>query len=317
MATESPPATIVDSPETRRERLEAFLSQKRVLAILTVVPALLLFSFINLFPIFWAISAGFFEIPLHDPTWSWVGIQHYASLAVDAAFHHSLWLSVVFAVGSVALQLTAGVALALLISKSFKFDKVVRAIMFLPYLIPTAILGFLAMWMTNSTWGIVNVIMENAGVIDDRIAWLGSETWAMFSVVVISSWKYTIFVTIMVVARLQGIPNGYYEAADVAGANAWQKFRDITFPNLKGVIFIVVLLRGVWMFLKYDIVWILTRGGPGDATQISALYAYETAFNFNRLGEAAAISTLLFVILVVVAILYFVILEPEEEVRVE
>lgn len=316
-STSSSSASVIDSPETRRERLEAFLSQRWVMVAMTVLPVLLLFSFINLFPIAWAISAGFFEIPLHNPEWSWVGIQHYVALASDAAFRQSLWLSVVFAVGSVVLQLVAGVGLALVISKDFKFDKVVRAIMFLPYLIPTAILGFAAIWMTNSQWGIINYMLIYAGLIDNTIPWLGSESLAMFSAIVISSWKYTIFVTIMVVARLQGIPHGYYEAANVAGANAWQRFRDITLPNLKGVIFIVVLLRGIWMFLKYDIIWILTRGGPDNATRISALYAYETAFNFNQLGQAAAISTVLFLLLVGVAIAYFVVLEPEQEVRVE
>ncbi|WP_156587152.1 carbohydrate ABC transporter permease [Halorubrum sp. CBA1125] len=113
------------------------------------------------------------------------------------------------------------------------------------------------------------------------------------------------------------IPEGYYDAARVCGASRWQKFRDITLPNLKGVIFIVVLLRGIWMFNKYDIIAVMTNGGPGDATQTAPIYAYKLAFQSYNLGESAAVSVILFGILIVAAVIYFRVLEPESEVRTE
>jgi multiple sugar transport system permease protein len=232
-------------------------------------------------------------------------------------FRASLWKSIIFAVGSVAIQLTAGIGIALVINRDFKFNKGVRAIVLLPYLIPTALLGFLALWMFNTNWGILNSILVGAGLIDVGIQWFGNPDTAMLLLMLATAWKYAIFATILVLARLQSIPDGYYDAARVAGASRWQKFRDITLPNLRGVIFIVVLLRGIWMFNKYDIIAVMTNGGPGDATETAPIYAYKLAFNSYNLGESAAVSVILFVILIGAAAIYFRVLEPESEVRTE
>jgi len=193
----------------------------------------------------------------------------------------------------------------------------VRAIAMLPYLIPTAVLGFVGLWMGNSQSGIINSILLQFEVIGQSVAWYGEPGVAMIAVIITSSWKFTIFVTIMTLARLQSIPNGYYEAAQMAGATMYQRFRDITLPNLKGVIFIVLLLRGIWMFNKFDIIWVLTEGGPGSSTTTAPIHVYEVAFNSSSLGQSSALSTVLFITLIIGAILYFYFLSPEEEVRVE
>ncbi len=300
-----------------RDGAFSVLSRRSVLVALTVVPALALFSFVVIVPVLWTIFASFHEIPIYSPTWEWVGLGHYAALVDDQAFIESLSRSAIFAGGSVAFQLVAGTALALVLNRSFKYVGLVRAIAMLPYLIPTAVLGFIGLWMGNSQWGVINSLMAQAGLIDQSIAWYGTPGLAMVSVILTSSWKFTIFVTIMVLARLQSIPEGYYEAARMAGATTFQRFRDITLPNLKGVIFIVLLLRGIWMFNKFDIIWVLTEGGPGSSTTTAPIHVYEVAFNSTNLGQAAALSTALFGLLVVGAVLYFYFLSPEEEVRVE
>jgi len=300
-----------------RVRLEEALSRRAVMAFLTVVPAVVLFTLINVFPILWAITGSFFRIGSFEAGFQWVGLSNYRQVMTDPAFWDSLWLSFVFAGGSTAVQIVTGVALALLIARSFRFAKAVRAIVFLPYLIPTAILGILALWMANSSWGIINWVLIDLGIVNSPVPWFSSTQFAMASLIFANSWKFAIFVAIMVVARIQSIPDGYYEAARVSGANRWQTFRDITLPNLKGVLFIVLLLRGIWMFLKFDVIWVTTRGGPDDATQTAAVYAFRKGFLQFDLGAAAAVSTLLFGILVIGALLYFSVLEPEEEVRVE
>ena len=300
-----------------RDSLYEKLSNKRVLAALTVLPVVILFAIINVIPILWAIAAGFFDIFIFDPVWEFVGLGNYRELAGDAAFHISLIRSATFAVGAVSFQLVVGILLAVLVTREFRFNKFSRAIVMMPYLIPTAIVAYQFHWMMNSSYGIVNWVLINLGILDSTIAWFGGASTAMISVIGVNWWKYTSFVAIMTIARLQSIPESHYEAARVCGANWWRQFWDITLPNLKGVIFIVLLLRGVWMFLHFDSIWILTRGGPGDATMVSAVYAYDMAFRGFELGYAAAISTVLFVILVITAVIYFVVLEPEEEVRVE
>lgn len=300
-----------------QDRTYEALSNRYVMILLTVVPVLALLVFINFLPIVWAIVAGFFRISPFSPQWEWVGLANYEEILADPDYWGSMWKSVVFAGGSVALQIVFGTGLALLINREFRFNKLVRAVVMLPYLIPTAVLALVALWMGNSQWGVINRMLVDAGLVVEPLPFYGSRDLAMLSVIVTNSWKFSIFVTIMVLARLQGIPDGYYEAAEVAGANAYQRFRDITLPNLQNVLFIVILLRGIWMFNKFDILWVLTKGGPGDETTTAPVLVYETAFNNFRLGEAMAMSMLLFVLLALVAVTYFRVFEPEEEVRVE
>lgn len=309
--------TIRGSISHYSDSLFELLSRKWILASLTVLPAIILFVFLNIVPIGWSVLAGFHEISAFSPVWEWVGLENYRNILAEEAFWNSVMRSLIFAGGSVAIQLTVGTAFAFLLNRSFKFNNIARAIGLLPYLIPTAILAFIAQWMLNSQFGIINQVLVDVGLINSNIPWLGSPDLAMPAVILINSWKLSIFVTIMVLARLQGIPNGFYEAAEMAGASRYQKFRDITLPNLKSVIFIVLLLRGVWMFNKFDIIYILTRGGPQDLTTTVPIYAFEVAFPQANLGEGSAISTLLFGMLVVAAMLYFHVLEPSQEVRVE
>lgn len=282
---------------------------------ITLLPVSLLFIFVNLLPIGWAVTAGFFRISTFSPVWEWAGFSNYVAVLQADDFWMSLWRSTLFAAGSVILQLVVGTGIALLINEKMRFATLIRAIIITPYLIPTAIVGFMALFMGNSQYGVVNLVLLELGLIAETIPWFGSLDFAMLAVILTSSWKFTIFVTIMVLARLQSIEQGYYEAATVMGATTFQKFRDITLPNIKGVIFIVLLLRGIWMFNKFDIIWVLTRGGPLGKTTTSAIYAYQTAFVTYNLGRAAAISTLLFCILAVGAIIYFKVLEPSKEVR--
>ncbi|NHN58595.1 MULTISPECIES: carbohydrate ABC transporter permease [Halorussus] len=300
-----------------RNSLYEFLSRRRVMAAFTILPALLLFVFITLGPIVWAVAAGFYEIPVFVPTWEFVWFDNYVELLTEETFWMTVWRSVVFAGGSTAFQLVVGTGIALLVNRQFRFSNVVQAVVILPYMIPTAVLGFMALWIGNAQWGVLNGVLIELGLLDNPFSWFGNHSTAMLSVILTSSWKFTIFVTIMVLARLQSIPQDHYEAARVAGASSYQVFRDITLPNLKNVIFIVILLRGVWMFNKFDIVYVLTGGGPGDATRTAPIYAYELGFGLTRLGKAAAMSTLLFVFLVAVALVYFRVLEPAEGVRTE
>lgn len=309
-------ATKLTSRSTRNE-ISEFMSKRSVLLFITVVPAVLLFAFVNLIPIIWAVVASFYTISPFSTEWTWVGLQNYENVIASARFWDSIWLSVVFAVGSVTFQLITGVGIALLITKKTRAMTWIRSIIFLPYLVPTAIIALIALWMGNTQFGIINQILLEYGLIDEKIPWFASEQFAMAAVILTGSWKFTIFVTIMVVARLQAIPDGLYEAATVLGATPYQKFRDITLPNLKGVIFIVLLLRGIWMFNKFDLIWVLTGGGPFRATTTSAILAFRTVFDSYLMGRAAAISTILFSMLIVGAALYFYFLEPSQEVRTE
>ncbi|MFC5973981.1 carbohydrate ABC transporter permease [Halomarina salina] len=302
----------------RRDEVYEFLSRRRVMILLTTVPVLALFTFISLIPMAWGIVTTFFEVPLYTTwDWTWVGLSNYSLVLSREIFQQSFIRAVYFALGSVVVQLVFGVGLALLVNRSFRFAGAIRAIVMLPYLIPTAVVAYIAMWLGNSQYGILNQILVDVGLINSPIAWFGNAELVMPALIVANSWKFSIFVTLMTLARLQGIPDEYYEAATMAGANRYQRFRDVTLPNLKGVIFIVLLLRGIWMFNKFDIIWILTRGGPAEASKTLPIYGYNLAFQSSELSQATTVSTIMFAVLLVVAILYFHFLNPSEEVRVE
>ncbi|MFC7131128.1 carbohydrate ABC transporter permease [Haloferax chudinovii] len=300
-----------------RDEVFEFLSKKKVLAALTILPPMLLFTFVNLVPIVGVIGASFFSINAFSNEWQWIGVANFETLLSSNSFYDALSRSVVYAGGSVVIQVVFGTTLALLLNRSFKFVNIARTFAILPYLIPNAVIGFMALWMLNSQWGIVNQLAVQIGLTEGYVSFFGNQASAMLAAILTSSWKDSIFVTVMVLARLQAIPESFYEAAKMSGATAYQRFRDITLPNLKGVFFIVLLLRAVWMFNTFDYIWVLTQGGPRGATTTAPIYAYNVAFGTSRLGIAAAVSTVLFLVLLVAAVLYFRIFEPSAEVRAE
>lgn len=301
----------------RMDRFYEFLSRRSMMTGMTVLPVILLFTLILLFPIVWAIAASFHDIHAFDPTWHWVGLENFGTYLRDELFRETLVISATFAAVSVLIHLIVGTAFALLLNHDFRFKKLTSAIIFLPFLIPTAILGFGIDYMMNSTFGVINWLLVDAGVIESTRGWFGNPDTALYMVALANSWKFYALVTIMVYARLQSIPDAHYETAKMMGANAWDRFRDVTLPNLKGVLFLVVLLDSIWMFFKFDIVWLLTGEGPSGSTRMSVIYAYEVGFQQSQLGDTAAISVILFVIVAVGAVLYFTALNPEEEVRAE
>jgi multiple sugar transport system permease protein len=301
-----------------QDRIGDLLENEVVLGYGSLAPVMILFLFIAVFPIIWALSGSFFSINAFNPVWNWTGISNYQHLFLQDDFY---WVafgkSVVFGFGSVALQLVVGVAIALLLQKKFKGNAVARAVVLLPYLIPVIVVGLVFVWMFNPEYGALNLIPMQLGLIDEPINYLGDTNVAMYAIITAASWKWAIFVVMMTLARREAIPEGYYDAARANGANAWQRFRDITLPNLKGMIILVVLLRGIWMFNKFDIIWIMTRGGPSQSTTTLPIYAYRVAFSQWQLGESLAIASTLFGTLVIGAVVYFRKFNPAEEVRVE
>lgn len=309
--------TSLTSYQRRRERLLDFLSTRKSLITLTLFPVGILLTVVYIIPILWAIAAGFHSITAFSPEWNWTGLANYGTILKSDDFRASVWRGGVFAVGSTILQLVTGVGIALLINREFRYQHMARTLIMLPYLVPTAILGFVLVWMGNSQFGVINQLLFRVGLIDEYVAFFGHPDLAMPSLIVGTSWKFSIFVTIMVLARLQSIPSDHYEAARMSGANRYQVFRDIILPNIKGVIFIVLLLRGVWMFNKFDIIWVTTRGGPLEKTTTAAIYVYQIAFQHASLGLAAAISTVLFLMLFAAALVYFHFFQPSTAVNVE
>jgi len=174
---------------------------------------------------------------------------------------------IVYMVGSTLLQLAVGLWMALVLNRITRGQKLLTAVVFTAYLIPTIIVSLVAMRVFDPSGGVFQMIgAEWLGLWGGREAPLGSRDWAMRLLILIGTWKFAVFVTIFTLAQLRAIPDRFYEAAKICGANRWQMFRDITLPRLMGIVLVVVLLRSVFMFNKFDIIWQLTEGGPGNAT---------------------------------------------------
>jgi ABC-type sugar transport system permease subunit len=205
---------------------------------------------------------------------------------------------------STVLQALIGVGLAMLLHQPLKGMNAFRGLLLFPYIVPTVVIALNWRWLFNSEIGIVNHLLMSAGIIDDRIAWLSTPTMAMASAILLNVWKYTPFVVIVVLARLQTIPTELYDAAKVDGAGPFRRFRDITLPQLAEVLAVVIVFRTIWTFNKFEEIYLLTRGGPGTSTYNLALYAFDQSIANLRMGVGAAAGVIMLLLLLLGSILY-------------
>jgi multiple sugar transport system permease protein len=280
---------------------------------LLMLPALLLLLALTLYPVLYGAWISFFAKHSFFPEQSWVGLGNYVLILQDAEFWASVWRGTVYAVTAIVLQVVLGVAAAMVLNETFPGRNILRAIVIFPYVIPTVVAVILWKWLLDSQFGLVNYLLENSGLINQPISWMGRD-WIMVSLIAVSVWQFFPFVVLAVLARLQTVPTELYEAATVDGANAWQRFWHVTLPQLKSVLFVIVLLRSIWMFTKFDTPWLMIQGG-GAETYIRTLpvYTYLRTFAFYEAGRGSAMAVLMFVMLAIVAAIYFRVFQREEK----
>jgi multiple sugar transport system permease protein len=282
----------------------------------SVLPALVLLVAVAYLPIIYAITLGFYHRTAFDPAARWAGLDNFLWLLQDEALWASLGRSLVFTVGSVGLQLVWGLFFALLLNQAIRGQGVLRSLVILPYLLPTIVVGLVFKWILNPEYGIVNQVLMDLGLIELPINFFGGLNTAMYSVIGATVWQYGSFAALLLLARLQAINPKLYEAAKVSGAGPIRCFFDVTLPNLRTTLLLIALLRGIWMFNKFDIIWIITAGGPLEATETLPIYAYRLAFQDFDFGRAAAACTIMFLVLLAGSFLYFRFFDPGREVEV-
>jgi len=282
----------------------------------SVLPALILLVAVAYLPIIYAITLGFYHRTAFDPAARWAGLDNFLWLLQDEALWASLGRSLVFTVGSVGLQLVWGLFFALLLNQAIRGQGVMRSLVILPYLLPTIVVGLVFKWILNPEYGIVNQVLMDLGLIELPINFFGGLNTAMYSVIGATVWQYGSFAALLILARLQAINPKLYEAAKVSGAGPIRCFFDITLTNLRTTLLLIALLRGIWMFNKFDIIWIITAGGPLEATETLPIYAYRLAFQDFDFGRAAAACTIMFLVLLAGSFIYFSFFDPGREVEV-
>jgi multiple sugar transport system permease protein len=266
---------------------------------LFVAPSLVLLFAFAAYPLGSSLWMSLQEVQVFSNQHEFVGLKNYSELLSSNDFWSSLWKGLVFSVATVGLQLLAGIGTALLLNNGFRGRALVRGLILFPFVVPTIVAILIWKWMLNDLYGIVNLFLLKIGVIHEGIAWLGSPDLAMASVIAVNVWMFFPFITIQVLARLQVIPIDLYEAARVDGAGALQRFRYVVLPELRSTILLVVFIRGLWMFNKFDTIWLLTQGGPVARTQTLPILAYLKAFQEYQLGAGAAASACIFMLLAV------------------
>jgi multiple sugar transport system permease protein len=286
-------------------------SQAKI-GILLLLPAMLLLAALTLYPVLYGMWLSLHHKHAFFPRQSWAGLENYQFLFTDPEFGEAVWRGVVYSVSTIALQIVLGVAAALVLHQQFTGRSLIRGIVLFPYMIPTVVAVILWKWLLNNQFGIVNYGLVKLGLIDQPINWMG-HAYIMTSLILVSVWQFFPFVVLAVLARLQTIPTELYEAARVDGANVVRRFFHITLPQLASVLFIVVLLRTIWMFTKFDTVWLMTQGGGAEKyIRTLPVYAYLRAFQYYEAGTGAAASVVMFLLLVVFAGTYFAMFRRDE-----
>ena len=267
-----------------------------------VMPALVLLSFVTVYPTFYVFYLSLHRKLLIFDISKYVGIDNYLFLLQDDRFWNAMKNTAYFTVVSVSLELLIGLSLAMLLHRSFRFKGLVRAIVLIPWAIPTVVSARMWEWMYNTDFGILNYILGA------KINWLGDTFWAIHAAILMDVWKTTPFVVILLIAGLQVIPQELHQAAKIDGAGNWAIFRRITFPLLRPVILIVLIFRTLDAFRVFDAVYVLTGGGPANTTETLSIYAYKVLFQTLQFGYGSTLSVTVFLFIGCISIFYIKIL---------
>lgn len=284
----------------------------RQLGALFLLPFVVVSCVFVLYPALDSVRLAFYSKLPFRQTFTYVGLDNFRYIFSDAVFWAAAQQALVWTAVSTVLQAVFGVAIALLLNEAVRGINVFRGLLLFPYMVPTVVIALIWRWMFNPEFGVVNAGLRGAGIIDTNIYWLSEPTWAMATTIMLNVWKFTPFVVICVLARLQSIPPELDEAAQVDGAGTWRRFLHVTLPQLKAVLAVVVVFRTIWTFNKFEEIYLLTRGGPGTSTFNLAVYAFEQATANLKLGAAAATGVVMLVFLFAGSVLYLRLLRQEE-----
>ena len=277
-------------------------TQEHTTGWLMAFPAL---TFVAVFSLYPALDS--FLLSLYSdfpgPERSFVGFGHYAELLQDAVAHQAFIVTLGFVLFSTALELLMGTGIALVVHERFRGRGWVRAAVLIPWAIPTVVASQMWRFLLNDQYGAINAILFGNRV-EAYVPWL-ADPWMAFGAIVLADvWKTSSFAGLLVLAGLQVIPEETYDAARVDGATAWQRFRHITLPLLKPALLTALLFRTIDAFRVFDLVFVMTQGGPGDATQVIQFYGYKTLFTEGRVGYGTTISVTVFVAMVILSLFY-------------
>lgn len=306
------------TPHTARARFWAdlrseWLSINTLMGYAFVLPLLLWLAATILYPLLMSINLSVQNIKFIGTPGEYVGLDNYERVLTSPYFRAALKNSVIWVVANAVVQTVLAFAAALILKQHFVGNRVARIWIILSWVVPTVVVVIIWRWLLSASGGIVNYSLQALGIIDKPVGFFSTGNTAFISVILINAWRWFPFNAVILLAALQRIPAELYEAAAVDGANVLQKFRFITLPSLQPVLFVMGLIGTLLSFNVFDVIWLLTGGGPSRATTTLPVLIYDTAFKKYRLSQAAAMSVLTGLILLVFAALFIRFLSPASD----
>lgn len=253
---------------------------------------------IMLFSLAWGFYLSFTN-KMIGSTPTWVGFKNYITLLKTPAYIDSVVVTIKFTCTAIALKLIFGMIQALVLNVQFPGKNIARALLLIPWSIPMITAALNWRWIFAGNGGAVNYILKSLGIIDKNLNWLGSANLAFFVIVFVDVWRGTPFFGTSIISRLQNIPDVYYEAAEIDGANRFQRFIYITLPNVKNTVFVTTIISTIWTLNTFGFIWNLTGGGPNHTTELMNVYSYLTAMSNRMLGRGLAVSIMAMPVLLV------------------
>jgi multiple sugar transport system permease protein len=271
-------------------------------------PGLILIGTFILYAVVVSLWLSFHDWDLIEPEKPFVGLQNYREVLQDRAFWAAIGHTVYFTAGSIFPAMAIGLGLALLLNTQIRALGLFRTLFYLPAITPLVIAAIIWKWVYNADYGLANYYLLRMGLIDQPVQWLSDRNLAMPAVIVMGIWISVGFNMVVYLAGLQAVPNELYEAAEVDGANAWQRFRRITFPLLAPTTFFLLIVQTIWGMQAFDQIFVMTSGGPpgpGGATTTVVYYLWQQGFRFFRMGYTSALAYTMFLLLFVVSFIQF------------
>lgn len=274
------------------------------LPIALITPSMLIVFGVLLFPIIYSLVLSFCNLDIKHNALQFQGFKNYIEMVKDTTWQNSVKQTLIFTVVSVFCEIVFGVAIALVLNKEFKGRGFVRGIMILPWALPGVVNAIMWKWIFNADYGAFNALMLQWGIIDKYQAWLAKPDSAFICVLVANIWKETPYVVLLTIAALANIDQGLYEAASIDGANGWKSFWTITLPLIKPVVLILLITKTIWALQTYDLVYLMTAGGPMGATEFITYLIQKTSFKYLKWGYGSAMAFTLSIICFVMTLIY-------------
>lgn len=277
-----------------------------------ILPAMLLVAALGIYPLLETVKLGFYDFSLLSVDKNFVGLKNYQAILSDPLFRQSVKQTVYFMVCSIGLQMILGVGAAMLLNQEFRGRGFVRALVFLPWAVPTIVNANTWNWIYHASYGVLNRLLLKMGLIDGPVIWLGKTDTALNMIILADTWRVLPLYIVLLLAALQTVDPVLIEAAKIDGANSWNRFRNVHLPTLQPTMIVLLVMRTIQTFRVFDIIYVMTQGGPNNGTMVVSFYGYYQSFKYLNWGYGSAVSIVISLTVLLLSIVFLRIISRDD-----